>query len=101
MDFKVRAVDFLSIYVKQNVSKRDPTVQIKLIRGLLKGLTAASTDKHTVLFERIKAVLSLMGKLGQQTQQEKAGNEETKDAAGAVDEAGVLMTEMSRLLLKP
>lgn len=66
----MRAVDFLSIYVKQRGYQRDSSVQIKLIRGLLKGLTAANTDKHSVLFERIKSVLSLMAKQGQQTQKD-------------------------------
>ena len=65
MDFKVRAVDFLSIYVKQRAYQSDPSVQIKLIRGLLKGLSAANVDKHQILFERIKSVLALMAKQGQ------------------------------------
>lgn len=62
MDFKVRAVDFLSIYVKQRAFQGDSDVQVKLIRGLLKGLSVAHADKHTILFERIKSVLSLMAK---------------------------------------
>jgi len=62
MDFKVRAVDFLSIYVKQRSFKGDSEVQIKLIRGLLKSLSVAHTDKHQILFERIKSVLALMAK---------------------------------------
>lgn len=62
MDFKVRAVDFLSIYVKQRAFKGNSEVQIKLIRGLLKGLSVAHADKHQVLFERIKSVLALMAK---------------------------------------
>ena len=33
-DFKVRALDFLSIYVKEKSYQRDSTTQIKLIRGL-------------------------------------------------------------------
>ena len=64
LDFKVRAVDFLSIYVKQRAYQGKPTVQIKLIRGLLKGLSAANSDKHQILLERIKSVLSLMAKQG-------------------------------------
>lgn len=60
MDFKVRAVDFLSIYVKQRSEKKmqDQALQLKLIRGLLKGLSTAHADKHPVLFERIKSVLA-------------------------------------------
>lgn len=63
-DFKVRAVDFLSIYVKSKAYQSEATVQIKLIRGLLKGLSSAHTDKHPILFERIKSVLALMAKQG-------------------------------------
>ena len=61
-DFKVRAVDFLSIYVKQKGYQGNSAVQIKLIRGLLKGLSTAHSDKNQILFERIKAVLGLMAK---------------------------------------
>jgi len=42
MDFKVRALDFLSIYVKQ--SQPDASNQLKLIQGLLKALTVAHKD---------------------------------------------------------
>ena len=63
-DFKVRAVDFLSIYVKSKAYQSEASVQIKLIRGLLKGLSSAHTDKHPILFERIKSVLALMAKQG-------------------------------------
>ena len=61
-DFKVRAVDFLSIYVKQKGYQGNAAVQIKLIRGLLKGLSTAHSDKNQILFDRIKAVLGLMAK---------------------------------------
>ena len=57
MDFKVRALDFLSIYVKQNASPPAET-QMKLIQGLLKALQVAHNDSHTILFERIKSVLA-------------------------------------------
>lgn len=56
MDFKVRALDFLSIYVKQ--SQPDAANQLKLIQGLLKALTVAHKDSHTILFDRIKSVLA-------------------------------------------
>ena len=64
----MRAVDFLSIYVKSRAYQKSEdatTIQIKLIRGLLKGLSSAHTDKNPILFERIKSVLALMAKQGQ------------------------------------
>lgn len=64
MEFKVRAVDFLAIYVKQRSYKDNADVHLKLIRGLLKGLSTAHADKHTILFERIKSVFALMAKQG-------------------------------------
>ena len=33
-----------------------------LIQGLLKALTTAHKDKHTILFDRIKTVLAMMAK---------------------------------------
>ena len=103
MDFKVRAVDFLSIYVKQRGYQKDPAVQLKLIRGLLKALSTASTDKHTILFERIKSVLALMAKQGSQAKENEGEATENGATEGAEssDEAGLLLSEMSRLLLKP
>lgn len=62
MDFKVRALDFLAIYVKQKGYQKDSTAHIKLIQGLLKSLSVAHQDKHTVLFDRLKTVLSAMAK---------------------------------------
>lgn len=96
MDFKVRAIDFLSIYVKQRSYQNDPQVQIKLIRGLLKGLSAAHIDKHQILFERIKSVLASMAKQGQTPNAQSAsesgeGSSETKS----------LLAEVSKLILKP
>lgn len=35
---------------------------IDLIKGLLKGLQVAHQDKNTILFERIKSVISMMAK---------------------------------------
>ena len=97
MDFKVRAVDFLSIYVKQRAYQSDPSAQIKLIRGLLKGLSAANVDKHQILFERIKSVLALMAKQGQ-----TAAGQSTSTQEGSNDnETKSLLTEVSRLVLKP
>ena len=64
IDFKVRVLDFLAIYVKKNGYKSDPSTQIKLIRGLLKGLSTAHKDQSKALFDRLKSVLALMAKQG-------------------------------------
>ena len=44
MDFKVRALDFLSIYVKEKGYVGNAANQIKLIQGLLKALSVAHSD---------------------------------------------------------
>ena len=94
MDFKLRVVDFISIYVKQKGYSGDAGVQLKLIRGMLKGLSVAHQDKQQILFDRIKSVLTLMAKQSQQqgSLQSYESNEEDEK---------VLLTEMSRLLTKP
>ena len=99
-DFKVRAVDFLSIYVKSKSYTSDPTVQIKLIRGLLKGLSSAHTDKHQILFERIKSVLALLAKQGQSSGNQAATAGNKKAANGQQEETKLLLSEISRLVLK-
>lgn len=94
MDFKVRALDFLSIYIKEKHYQQRPVIQIKLIRGLLQSLSVAHRDGHKALFDRIKQILSQMAKQGA-----KAG-EESKVADGGLQECQVLMTEMMQMLLK-
>ena len=51
MDFKVRALDFLSIYIKEKHYQQRPVIQIKLIRGLLQSLSVAHRDGHKALFD--------------------------------------------------
>lgn len=65
MDFKVRVLDFLSIYVKEmkKAENQDrPIDSYKLIKGLLKGLQVAHQDKNTILFDRIKTVLTMIAR---------------------------------------
>ena len=76
-------------------------MQIKLIRGLLKGLSVAHADKHTILFERIKSVLALMAK---QSQQAPTADGVTATPAGKQTDSAenkLLLSELSRLVLKP
>jgi len=70
MDFKVRVLDFLAIYVKEMKKAENsekPIDSHKLIKGLLKGLQVAHQDKNTILFDRIKTVLTMLAK-GSQNQ---------------------------------
>lgn len=91
MDFKVRALDFLDIYVKQSAN-RSPEIQMKLIQGLLKGLTTAQNDNNTILFDRIKTVLASIAK------QSSNSTEEHKASDGK--ECKMLLTEMMTMLLR-
>lgn len=86
MEFKVRTLDFLSIYVKHNQQKG---VELPLIKGLLKALTVAHKDQNTTLFERIKTVLTLIAK-----QSTAAPVQSDKS------ECTMLITEMMAFLMK-
>ena len=44
---------------------------LKLIKGLLKALQVAHVDKNTILFDRIKTVLTLIARGGQQQSSEE------------------------------
>lgn len=60
-----------------------------LIQGLLKGLSVAHKDKHQALFDRIKAVLTLIAK------QSAGGNQQ----AGST-ECKMLLTELLTMLMR-
>mgnify|MGYP000860078605 CR=1 FL=1 len=65
MEFKVRVLDFLAIYVKEMKRPENSSKAIdthKLIKGLLKALQVAHQDKNTILFDRIKTVLTLIAR---------------------------------------
>ena len=97
MDFKVRALDFISIFVKQKgyANSAKEGQQLHLIQGLLKGLTTAHKDKHTILFDRIKTVLAMMAKQNSKAEEHKAdaGNEKSR-------ECSVIITEMVAMLMR-
>ena len=57
MDFKVRVLDFIAIYVQEMKNEEKQLDSLKLIKGLLKSLQVAHADKNTILFNRIKTVL--------------------------------------------
>jgi len=90
----VRVLDFIAIYVKEmrkpeNLNKEFDTH--KLIKGLLKSLQVAHQDKNTILFDRIKSVLTLIARGTSQTTQGEQGMKDSK----------ILMTEVMSLVLKP
>jgi hypothetical protein len=95
MDFKVRALDFLAIYIKEKHYQSKPAIQIKLIRGLLQALSVAHRDAHKALFDRIKQILAQMAKQGVAQQEESKQVQESN-----LQECQVLMTEMMQMLLK-
>ena len=62
----MRVLDFIAIYVKE-MKKVHPAQKrsydaLKLIKQLLKALQVAHADKNTILFERIKTVLTLIAR---------------------------------------
>lgn len=70
-DFKVRVLDFIAIYIKETKKEQVAASQenldsLDIIKGLLKGLQVAHTDRNTILFERIKTVISMMARGPQQ-----------------------------------
>ena len=67
MDFKVRVLDFISIYVQQRSlsdSSGNSDSSLKLIQGLLAAMKVAHQDNHQILFDRVKSVLTTMSKQG-------------------------------------
>ena len=95
MEFKVRVLDFISIYVKE--MKKDESGatidSLKLIKGLLKALQVAHSDKNMILFDRIKSVLTMIAKGGVQQSEDTSEN--------ANKDSKILMTEVMALVLKP
>ena len=95
MEFKVRVLDFISIYVREAHKSPDSVEGYdahKLIKGLLKALQVAHADKNTILFDRIKSVLTLLARSGGVSGGE--GKESSK-------ESKLLLTEVMALVLKP
>jgi hypothetical protein len=100
MDFKVRVMEFISIFVQQRNKQKEEVKEsnrsdtsLTLIKGLLHSLKVAHQDSHQVLFDRAKTVLSSMAKQGINT----ASN----DSEDALKDQKILMTETMATLLKP
>ena len=67
VDFKLRVLDFIEIYIKEmkkeiHYGKHIKIDSIKIIKGLIKSLQIAHQDKNTQLFDRIKSVLGIIAK---------------------------------------
>lgn len=100
MDFKVRVMEFISIFVQQRAAKEKEVkdsgrsdTSLTLIKGLLSSLKVAHQDGHTVLFDRAKTVLSSMAKQGI--------NSASSGSEDALKDQKILMTETMAKLLKP
>lgn len=104
MDFKVRVLDFICIYVKQNQTDKafaKPEMQLTLIQGLLNALKVAHLDKHQILFERIKSVLAIIAKQssGGSASDESAKTDSKDEQSGK--QGKMLLTELTSMLLRP
>lgn len=58
-------LDFLAIYIKEMKKKENSSKlfdNISIIRGLLKALQVAHSDKNSMLFDRIKSVIAILAK---------------------------------------
>lgn len=101
VDFKVKVLDFIAIYVREMKKSSKHFDTLKLIKGLLKALQVAHSDKNTILFDRIKTVLTLIarGNVSQENGEEsKAVSDETEET---LKDKKILMTEVMSLVLKP
>ena len=95
MEFKVRVLDFISIYVKEmNKEESGKTYDsLRLIKGLLKALQVAHADKNTILFDRIKSVLTMIAKGGV-----KKSRSDDEESGVANKDSKILMTEVMALV---
>lgn len=69
---------------------------LKLIKGLLRALQVAHADKNTVLFDRVKTVLT---NLARGSQFQSSGDTDAVQDEGK--DRKILMTEVVGLVLKP
>lgn len=93
MDFKVRVLDFISIYAVQQKKNKKPlgtSTSLMLVKGLLNSLKVAHQDEHTTLFERVKSVLSTIAKQGVSSEEQ---------SAELIKEQKILMTETMAMVM--
>jgi hypothetical protein len=67
---------------------------LEIIKGLLKALQVAHADRNTILFERLKTVISMMSRGG------AASTSALGDDEDGIKESKIVMTELMGQLLK-
>lgn len=91
-EFKVKVLDFLSIYIKEVKHGMDRDKKLLIIKGLLEAMATAHRDRSDVLFDKIKAVILALAK-------------ESKDVSGKNKEdtqtITILFTEIIQKILNP
>ena len=93
-------LDFVAIYIKEMKKKQSASLEsLDIIKGLLKGLQVAHADKNTILFERIKTVISMMAR-GPQGQSKLADDSDGEEDGESIKESKIVMTELMGQLLK-
>lgn len=92
-DFKVRVLDFVAIYIKEMKKAQLESVtkdgeqhfeSLEVIKGLLKSLQVAHSDRNMILFERVKTVISMMAR----------GPQKKTEEQGSIKENKIVMTEL-------
>lgn len=79
-------MDFLAIYIKESKKSSDAnTNTMELIKGLLKSMQVAHQDKNLILFERVKTVIAMLT---------RGGNNIEQGGADQVKENKIVMTEL-------
>ena len=107
-DFKVRVLDFVAIYIKEMKKQQEHVQQqnsqhldsLDIIKGLLKGLQVAHSDRNMILFERIKTVISMMARGPQNTKLEDSDENEEEGEKSGIKENKIVMTELMSQLLR-
>lgn len=83
----MRVLDFISIYIRQAQVNKSKIDFVPIIKKLIEALETAHRDENPALFERVKTVISQIGKHTQSV------NEDEKDKK-------ILMTEVMARMLK-
>ena len=92
-------LDFIAIYIKEMKKKQNQNKSfdsLNIIKGLLKALQVAHADKNTMLFDRIKSVISILAK-GTHAAEDNALEDEDDQE---LKSNKIIVTEIMNLLLK-
>lgn len=91
-EFKIKVLDFLSIYIKESKGEIDNEKRIIIVKGLLDSLAVAHEDRSYVLFDKIKTVILALAK------QSKSSLKHSEDDSHAIT---ILFTEIIHKILNP